>query len=173
MPYNQANGTTDGLSWSAWPDNSVRAVELEARAVEREARALEREAGGWALAGPTFQDLRAAAQTMIGLCQALELEKLSEKQRQLLADILPQIEAVAAEIGDDRRTKFRDLLPAVERLKNFCDALLGEKELPDPQRQFLTNDVVPAIDNLISMIQTFNQPPTAAAPSAPPRGERK
>jgi hypothetical protein len=45
MPYNQANGTTDGLSWATWPDNSVRAVELEARAVEREARALEREAG--------------------------------------------------------------------------------------------------------------------------------
>jgi hypothetical protein len=173
MPYNQANGTTDGLSWATWPDSSVRAVEMEARAVEREARALERGAGGWPFAGPTFQELRTAAQTMIELCQALQLEQLSDKQRQLLADILPQIEAVAAEIGDYRRLGFRDLLPAVERLRDFCDALLGEKELADPQRQFLTNDVVPAINQLISMIQTFNQPPTAAAPSPPPRGERK
>lgn len=173
MADNQANGTTDGLPWSTWPDSSVRAVELEARAVEREARALEREAGGWPFAGASFQDLRTAAQTMIELCQALELEKLSAKQRQLLADILPQIEAVAAETGDYRRLRFRDLLPAVERLRDFCDALLGEKELADPQRHFLANDVVPAINNLISMIQTFNQPPTAAAPSTPPRGERK
>lgn len=173
MPYNQANGTTDGLSWATWPDSSVRAVEMEARAVEREARALEREAGGWPFAGPTFQDLRAAAQTMIELCRALELEKLSEKQRQLLADILPQIEAVAAEIGDPRRASFRDLLPAVERLRSFCDKLLGEEDLPDPQRQFLLYDVVPVINQLISTIQNYKPPQTAAAPSTPPRGERK
>lgn len=173
MADNQANGTTDGLSWATWPDSSVRAVELEARAVEREARALEREAGGWPVVGATFQDLRTAARTMIELCQALEAERLSPEQRQLLADILPQIETVAAEIGDDRRARFRDLLPAVERLRNFCDALLDEEDLPENQRQFLTNDVVPAINDLISMIQNFNRPPSAAAPSPPPRGERK
>ncbi len=173
MAYNQAKSTTDGLSWATWPNSSARAVELEARAVEREARALEREAGGWPFVGPTFQDLRTAAQTMVELCQALELEELSEKQRELLADILPQIEAVAAEIGDYRRVRFGDLLPAVERLRNFCHASLGEEDLPDHQRQFVANDVVPAINNLISMIQNFNQPPSAATPSPPPRDERK
>ncbi|HXW40600.1 MAG TPA: hypothetical protein VEK75_05325 [Xanthobacteraceae bacterium] len=120
MPYTQANGTTDGLPSATSPDSAVRAVEREARAVEREARALEREAGGWPFAGPTFQDLRTAAQTMIELCRALEDEDLSDEQRQFVAD-----------------------------------------------------DVVPVINNLISMIQNFNRPPSAAAQSAPPRSERK
>jgi len=120
MPYNQANSTTGGPPSATWPGSAVGAVGMEARAVEREARALERETGGSPFAGPTFQDLRSAAQTMIELCRALEDEDLS-----------------------------------------------------DEQRQFVANDVVPAINNLASMIQNFNPPASAAAPSVPSRGDRK
>jgi len=184
MAYNPRTGTA-GLPppayWPIWPDESVRGVIADAHAVEREARALERESGGHPLIGAivSFAAFRDAVQMLIQMCQALQDEELTPEQRQLLDGVAPQIAALAAEIDGSAPVAptFRDLLSAATDLRDACEEL-EDTELTDDQREFLAAEVRPPIDNLITAIQNFMQPPPRGQPergasSPPPRGERK
>lgn len=51
---------------------------------------------------------------------------------------------------------FQDLLAAARGLRDTCELLLDET-LADDQRQFLANNVLPAVSNLVSSIRDFNQ----------------
>lgn len=182
MAQNQANATSvppRPARPAPWPDNEVRGVESDARAVVAEAYAVEREAGGSPFAGVTFDDLRQAAQDLTELCEALQSEDLNDEQRQLLADVAPKIEALAAELSGESPDDdtLEELLEAAESLKKRCDALLRE-ELDDDLRRVLV-EFTPALDNLISTIRAFEQgqgggkPERRASADTQPRGGKK
>lgn len=180
MAQNHANGTgvQPRAARPAWPGNSVRGVEMDARAVEAEAYAVEREAGGWPFVGATFDDLRQAAQDLSELCEALQAEDLDDEQRQLLADVAPKVEALAAELSGESPDAgtVREVLAAAEQLKELCNALRGQE--PDKDWQFLDNELFPAIDKLINNIRSFEQGRSAGkaerpAAEARPRSEKK
>jgi len=190
MAYNPPNGTAgrpDCPVWPPlWPDQSVRGVIADAHAVEREARRLERESGGYPLIGAavSFYAFREAVQMLGQMCQALQDDELTPEQRQLLDDVAPKIAALTAEIDGSAPVAptFRELLNAATDLRDTCEEL-ADTELSDDQREFLAAEVRPPIDNLITAIQNFMQPPPRGQPergqpergasAPPPRGERK
>lgn len=162
-----------------WPDNSVRGVEMDARAVEAEAYAVERDSGGWPVPGVSFEGLRLAAQELNELCEALQTEDLDEEQRQLLAEVGPQIATLARELSGDSpdTVTLQDLLAAAESLKALCDELREEGPDEDLER-FLDDDLAPAIGNLIGSIRAFERsqssgkPERRAAPNTAPREKK-
>jgi hypothetical protein len=184
MAYNPQNGTAGTpvlADWPIWPDESVRGVIEDAHAVEREARRLERESGGHPLIGAivSFRAFRDAVQMLSQMCQALQDEELTPEQRLLLDDVAPKIAALSTEIDGSAPVvpTFRELLSAATDFRDMCEELAGT-ELTDDQREFLTAEVRPPIDNLITAIQNFMQPPLRGQPERgasgpPPRGERK